>query len=156
MAQEREWQSGEERGRKRFRHAEYPEEETIPFFPNYVILEVIVAYLVLGLLIVLASLFPAGLEEPADPFKTPMHIKPEWYFLWVYQFIKVPPLLLGPGRASELTGICIPAVALLFLVLLPFWDRNPERHPRRRPMGMGVLVLVGLLMVVLSVWGWFS
>jgi quinol-cytochrome oxidoreductase complex cytochrome b subunit len=154
--EEGEMQPDEEGGRKRFRHAEYPEEDTIPFFPNYIILEVIVAYLVLGLLIVLASLFPAGLEEPADPFKTPLHIKPEWYFLWIYQFIKVPPLLLGPGLAAELTGIFIPAVALLLLVFLPFWDRNPERHPRRRPVAMALLVAVGALMLALSVWGWFS
>ena len=60
---------------RRYKHPEYPEEETIPFFPNYVILEVIVAYLVLAGLIVLATLLPAGLEEKADPFHTPEHIK---------------------------------------------------------------------------------
>ena len=52
--------SSPDRDQNRYRHPEYPEEDTIPFFPNYIILEVIVAYLILGLLIVLASLLPAS------------------------------------------------------------------------------------------------
>ena len=106
---------------RRYKHEEYPEEDTIPFFPNYIILEVIVSYLVLALLIVLATVLPAGLEEKADPFNTPQHIKPEWYFLWIYQFIKVPPMLIGPGVLAELAGIFIPAVGIVLLILLPFW-----------------------------------
>ena len=37
---------------RRYKHEEYPEEDTIPFFPNYIILEVIVSYLVLAALVV--------------------------------------------------------------------------------------------------------
>ena len=116
---------------RRYKHPEYPEEDTIPFFPNYVILEVIVAYLVLAGLIVLASLLPVGLEEKADMFNTPQHIKPVWYFLWIYQFIKVPPMVIGPGMVAQLAGIVIPAIGIVLLIILPFLDRNPDRHPRR-------------------------
>src|SRR5512137_150878 len=105
---------------RRFKHAEYPEEDTIPFFPNYIILEVIMAYVVLGVLIILATLLPTGLEDAADAFRTPLHIKPEWYFLWIYQFIKIPPLIIGPGVLAELLGIFIPAVGIVLLILLPF------------------------------------
>ncbi len=87
-------------GPRRYKHPEYPEEDTIPFFPNYIILEVIVAFIVLAGLIVLTSFLPAGLEEKADPFSTPAHIKPEWYFLWIYQFIKLPDKVLGQGLAA--------------------------------------------------------
>jgi len=88
-----------------YKHPEYPEEETIPFFPNYIILEVITSYILLAVLIVLASLLPTGLEERADPFSTPQHIKPEWYFLWIFQFVKVPPRIIGPGLLAELDGL---------------------------------------------------
>ena len=141
---------------RRYKHREYREEDTIPFFPNYVILEVIVTYLVLAAPIVLASLLPAGLEEKADPFLTPEHIKPEWYFLWIYQFIKVPSMVLGPGAVANLAGILIPAVGLLLLILLPFMDRKPERRPLKRRLAMAVTVLSLAVFVALSIWGWIS
>ena len=141
---------------KRYKHPEYREEDTIPFFPNYIILEVIVSYLVLAALIVLASVLPVGLEEKADPFSTPEHIKPEWYFLWIYQFIKVPPIILGPGVLAELAGIAIPAVGILLLILLPFLDRKEERRPGKRRLAMVITALILAVFVVLSIWGWYS
>jgi len=141
---------------KRYKHPEYPEENTIPFFPNYIILEVIVAFIVLAGLIVLTSFLPAGLEEKADPFSTPEHIKPEWYFLWIYQFIKLPSFVLGSGLAAGLAGIVIPGIGILLLILLPFLDRKPERHPRRRKVAMAVTALILAILVALSIWGWYS
>jgi len=147
---------GESEGPRRYKHPEYPEEETIPFFPNYIILEVIVSFIVLAALIVLASLLPTGLEEKADPLNTPQHIKPEWYFLWIYQFIKVPPMVIGPGVLAELAGILIPAIGILLLILLPFLDRKPERRPSKRRLAMAITALILVLFVALSIWGWYS
>lgn len=146
----------EREGPRRYKHPEYPEEDTIPFFPNYVILEVIVSFILLAGLIVLVSLLPAGLEEKADPFNTPQHIKPEWYFLWIYQFIKLPSLVLGPGVAAGLAGILIPAVGIVLLILLPFLDRKPERRPRKRKVAMVITALILAIFVALSIWGWVS
>lgn len=145
--------SHEGEGPRRYKHPEYPEEDTIPFFPNYIILEVIVAFVVLAGLIVLTSWLPAGLEEKADPFSTPAHIKPEWYFLWIYQFIKLPDKVLGQGLAAELAGIFIPGIGILLLILLPFLDRKPERHPRRRKVAMAVTALILAVLVALSILG---
>ncbi|MBN1661944.1 MAG: hypothetical protein JXA93_26355 [Anaerolineae bacterium] len=139
-----------------YQHPEYREEDTIPFFPNYVILEVITSYILLAAIIVLASVLPAGLEEPADPFSTPEHIKPEWYFLWIYQFVKVPPLILGPGVLAGLLGIAIPAIGIVLLIILPFLDRKPVRHPRNRKLAMVILALILLGFVALSIWGRYS
>jgi len=141
---------------RRYKHPEYPEKDTIPFFPNYIILEVIVSLIVLAVLIVLATFLPTGLEDKADPFNTPQHIKPEWYFLWIYQFIKVPSMVIGPGVLAELTGIVIPAVGILLLILLPFLDRKAERHPRRRRLAMAITALILVLLLALSIWGLVS
>jgi ubiquinol-cytochrome c reductase cytochrome b subunit len=141
---------------RRYKHEEYPEEDTIPFFPNYIILEVIVSYLVLALLIALATVLPAGLEDKADPFSTPLHIKPEYYFLWIYQFIKVPSMLIGPGVLAELAGIFIPAVGIVLLILLPFLDRKAERRPGRRRLAMAVMALILAILVALSIWALVS
>ena len=96
------------------------------------------------------------MEEKADPLSTPEHIKPEWYFLWIYQFIKVPSLVLGPGAIANLAGILIPAMGIMLLILLPFLDRKPERRPVKRRIAMAVTALIVALFVALSIWGWYS
>jgi quinol-cytochrome oxidoreductase complex cytochrome b subunit len=119
----------------------------LPFFPNYLLDEVIAWYVMLAILIVLASLFPAGLEEPADPLHTPEHTKPEWYFLFLYQGLKVVP---------RLVGVIIPLIGGLLLLLLPFIDRNPQLAPYKRPVALtvGVISLIGI--VAFTIWGWLS
>ncbi len=124
-----------------------PKRKLLPFFPNYVLDEVIAWYVMLGLLIILVSLVPTGLEAPANPLRTPEHTKPEWYFLFLYQGLKVMPRILG---------VTIPIAGGLILLLLPFLDRNPNASPRRRPIAitLGVLVTIGI--VIFTVWGWRS
>jgi len=119
----------------------------LPFFPNYLLDEVIAWYVMLAVIIVLASLFPAGLEERADPFKTPPHIKPEWYFLALYQGLKLVPRVIG---------VLMPVVGILVLFLLPFIDRNPYKTWRRRPIAIGLSLVILAAVVVLTIWGWMS
>jgi len=126
---------------------EAKEKKHIPWFPNFVISEIIVVYIVLAVLIILASIFPSGLEEVADPLHVPAHAKPEWYFFWLYQIVKkVPPLV----------GIAVPVVGLLLLIFLPFLDRNPERHPRKRIISMTIGVGVVIALLGLTIWGYLS
>ncbi len=118
-----------------------------PFFPHYVLDEVIAWAAVLGVLVVLASVLPAGLEDKADPLVTPAHIKPEWYFLSVYQILKIVPKTIG---------ILAPIIAIGLLLFLPFLDRNPEVAKRKRPVAilLGVVSIVGL--IALTIWGQVS
>jgi len=121
--------------------------DLIPFFPHYLLSEVIAWYAMLAILIILVSLFPAGLEEKADPLRTPPHVKPEWYFLFLYQTLKQVP---------RTVGVLTPAVGVALLFLLSFLDRNPARHPRRRPLAMAVAAIVMFTLVGLTIWGWRS
>lgn len=126
------------------------EEETKPlkpFFPNYVLDEVIAWAAMLALLVVLASVLPAGLEEKANPLQTPAHVKPEWYFLAAYQLLKIVPRDIG---------ILAPLVGIAALGLLPFFDRNPEVRARKRPLVLFMGAVVGVAIVGLSVWGYYS
>jgi quinol-cytochrome oxidoreductase complex cytochrome b subunit len=124
-----------------------PEGRTTPFFPNYILDELIAWYVILALLVVLASLFPAGLEEQANPLETPPHTKPEWYYLAVYEFLKYVP---------RIVGILLPVVGLLLLTVLPFLDRSPEVLARRRKLvvGVGTAVMIGA--VALTILGYTS
>ncbi len=129
----------------------------LPFWPHYVLSEFIAWYIILGLLIILAAIFPAGLEDKANAFSTPEHVKPEWYFLSVYQFLKVASVFnfLGPD-APRLMGILLPGVALAMLFLLPFLDRGKKRPMRRRPLMLVVTALVLIVIIALTIWGQYS
>lgn len=129
----------------------------LPFWPHYVLSELIAWYIVLGILIVLAALFPAGLEEKANAFVTPEHVKPEWYFLAVYQFLKVAAVLnFISTEAPKLIGIFAPGVGLALLFLLPFLDRAPKRPLRRRPLLILITLVILAIIIALTVWGQFS
>ena len=100
------------------------EKKLLPFWPHYVLSELIAWYVILGLLVTLSAIIPAGLEDRANAMLTPEHVKPEWYFLSVYQFLKVAAVFnfLGPDM-PRLLGIVIPGVLIAMLFLLPFLDR---------------------------------
>jgi quinol-cytochrome oxidoreductase complex cytochrome b subunit len=125
-----------------------------PFFPHYVLDEVIAWAILLAGLVALASLLPAGLEEQADPLVTPQHVKPEWYFLAVYQLLKIVPSI-GPLTARDI-GILSPMVAVVILTLLPFLDKNPEVAKRKRPVALFIAAAVMVGLVVLTIWGQVS
>ena len=126
---------------------ENDKEDNIPFFPDYILDEAIAWYIALALLVALASLFPAGLEEEATPLSTPAHVKPEWYFLFFYQLLKIVPRIMG---------IVISGVGIAGLFLLPFIDRSPARHPRARWKSITLAVVILIVIVLLSIWGRLS
>ena len=118
-----------------------------PFFPHYLVDELIAWYVLLAALVVLASLFPVGLEATANPIETPAHIKPEWYYLGVYELLKLVP---------RIVGIMTPVVAIAILIVWPFLDRSPEVLARRRKIVVGGATLVMLALVALTVYGYVS
>ena len=118
-----------------------------PFWPNYMVDELVAWYVLLAVLVVLASLFPAGLEDPANPLQTPNHVKPEWYFLGVYQMLKLVP---------RIVGILVPIVGVGTLLVWPFLDHNPEVLARRRKFAVGGATLILVALIVLTVVGYVS
>ena len=129
----------------------------LPFWPHYVLSEFIAWYIILGVLIILAAFFPAGLEEKANALQTPEHVKPEWYFLAVYQFLKVASVFSFLGaEAPRLVGILLPALGMLMLFLLPFLDRGPKRPARYRPLLLILTITTVAVLIVLTIWGQYS
>jgi ubiquinol-cytochrome c reductase cytochrome b subunit len=137
-----------ERPEPRVMTPEVENEPQRPFFPHYIVDELMAWYVLLAILVVLASVFPAGLEEQANPLVTPEHTKPEWYYLGVYQLLKVIPI--------KVVGIMVPIVGVALLMVWPFLDRNPEVVMRRRKVAVAgaTLVIVGL--VAFTIWGYVS
>lgn len=126
---------------------EVTKEAGVPFFPDHMLKEGIVFFILLGALITLAVLAPFELGEKADPLKTPYAIKPEWYFLPMYHVLKYFPKLIG---------IFVVSLAPLFLVIWPFLDRGRHRHPLKRPISITFGILVILSLVVFGLLGYVA
>jgi quinol-cytochrome oxidoreductase complex cytochrome b subunit len=134
----------------------HPEQEknSVPFFPNhfmtefYVVIGIVVLAIVIG---ALGMLSPVGLQAPADPLNTPLHVKPEWYFLALYQLLKyVPPTVLGiNGPMFAVVGIIL---ALLVVTIWPFLDKKADSKKAMRMRAIGVAVFV-VLAIALTIWG---
>ena len=119
-------------------------EEGRPFFPHHFLLEIIVAYLVIGVVLTLVILSPIPLHPKANPFQTPEGIKPEWYFLAGYQFLKYVPKVLG---------IVAIGILMIILFLIPFLDRSPSRawKDRRAITNLGwAVIIIALLFGLLG------
>jgi ubiquinol-cytochrome c reductase cytochrome b subunit len=135
----------------RFRHESHP--GGIPFYPHYILQDTtsIFIYLAVFFGVVFFNpyiFFPPTAFIPADPFKTPAHIKPEWYFLANYQTLKVFP--------SELLGLMVQGAAMTFLALLPFIDRGAERHPLKRPIFLVCFIGGICIYLAMTIWGHYS
>ncbi len=102
-----------------------------PFFPYAVLKDSAMAAIVLAVIIAMAVILGAGeLANKADPTTTTYTPRPEWYFFFLFELLRV----IKPPELTFLATIGIPTIALVLLLLLPFYDRNPERRPERRPI----------------------
>jgi len=95
------------------------------------------SFLVVLAITLLAAVFGAGLEPPADPTDTAYVPTPEWYFLPLYQLMKIVP-----GSLESLVAVGAPAVLVIALLALPFFDRGSTRNLRRRPVALAALTLL--------------
>jgi len=141
MHEPHEWEGAPE-SKKRF----------MPFFPNFILRDLLLWLIVLNLLAILAVMFPWELGHKADPgASAPAGIKPEWYFLSMYQALKYFPgkILVMDGDA---VGILIFSVAGLLWATVPLWDTRLPRGARNRVLNyVGIAVVIGA--IVLTVIG---
>ena len=116
----------------------------IPYFWEELTSQAMILFLFLAIMGGLALLWPAGLDPRANVLVTPAGIKPEWYFLGLFQLIKVIP---------EVVGLVVVGVVILLLFVLPFVDRSPERNPRYKPVTTTVALVIIVALVALTIWG---
>ena len=103
-----------------------------PFFPYAVFKDSAMAAITLGVIILMAVLFGAELGPKADPTTTTYSPRPEWYFFFLFELLRV----VKPPELVFMATIGIPTICLMLLLLLPFYDVGPERHPLKRPIAM--------------------
>jgi cytochrome b6 len=129
------------------------ERRTMPFFPNFLLRDLLFWLLVLNLLAILAVFFPWELGRKADPFASaPAGITPEWYFMFMFQTLKFIPskVLFLDG---EVLGILLFGVAGVAWMFVPFWERRSSRGEKNRIINyIGIFVV--MYIIVLTALGW--
>jgi quinol-cytochrome oxidoreductase complex cytochrome b subunit len=126
---------------------------SMPFLPNFVLRDLLLWVIVLNVIAVLAVFFPWDLGQKADPFASaPAGIRPEWYFLFMFQTLKfIPAHILG--MEGEVLGILTFGLGGVLWLLLPFFDRGAAGAERERIMKILGLALV-LYIVAFTILGW--
>jgi ubiquinol-cytochrome c reductase cytochrome b subunit/menaquinol-cytochrome c reductase cytochrome b/c subunit len=116
-----------------------------PFFPYAVAKDAAMACVVMAVIITLSLVLGAELGSKANPTTTTYVPRPEWYFFFLFELLRV----IKPPALVQLATIGVPTICMILLFLLPFYDRGPERRPERRPVatitGIFVIGAMGFL-----------
>jgi menaquinol-cytochrome c reductase cytochrome b/c subunit len=120
-----------------------------PFFPYAVLKDSAMALVTVVVIAVMAIVLGAEQGPKVDPTTTTYVPRPEWYFFWPFELLRV----IKPPWAVPIATVGIPTILMVLLVLIPFIDRNPERRPERRPIATSFLVLMVVGMAYLTYLG---
>ena len=127
---------------------------TMPFVPDFLLRDLFGWTLALGVLAALAALYPWELGEKADPFApAPADIRPEWYFMFMFQTLKLVPGGEFLGVENEVFAILGFGVLGLIGFLLPFLDRGVARRGRS-PFFTAAGVVALVFIVVMTAVGY--
>jgi menaquinol-cytochrome c reductase cytochrome b/c subunit len=113
-----------------------------PFFPYAVAKDSVMALVVFTIIAVMSLVLGAEQGPKADPTTTTYVPRPEWYFFFLFEVLRV----IKPPELVPFATIILPNILLVLLLLLPFYDRNPERRPEKRPVATtaGVLTIIAM------------
>lgn len=137
------------------------EKKFMKFFPNFLYRDALVWLVALNVLALLAVIFPDGigvvhwpLGEKADPFAPPPAvIRPEWYFMFAFQALKMLPAHIW-FIEGELVGMGVFALGGLIWLLIPFLDRKAkENKSSKLVIAFGVFVVI--FIITMTIIGYF-
>jgi quinol---cytochrome c reductase cytochrome c subunit, bacillus type len=120
-----------------------------PFFPYAVAKDATMAAIVMLVIIFLALMFGAELEPKADPTTTTYVPRPDWYFFFLFEVLRV---MKNVPKFTPMATIGVPTICMILLFLLPFYDRSPERRIERRPIALaaGITTIVAVAYLTYS------
>jgi menaquinol-cytochrome c reductase cytochrome b/c subunit len=120
-----------------------------PFFPYAVFHDGAMACIVMAVIIFLALMFGAELGPKADPTTTTYVPRPDWYFFFLFEVLRV---MRNVPKFTPLAEIGVPTICMILLFLLPFYDRSPERRIERRPVALaaGVATIAAIAYLTYS------
>jgi ubiquinol-cytochrome c reductase cytochrome b subunit len=119
--------------------APQPSDEGKPkksFYPGQVFKDTVAIFIAFAILFTMAIAVRVPLEQLADPTDTAYIPRPEWYFLFLFQTLK-----LFEGPLEVVGAVVLPGLAVLTLILVPFIDRSRVVHVTKRTTAIGIVVL---------------
>jgi ubiquinol-cytochrome c reductase cytochrome b subunit len=122
--------------------APVPGDEVLPkkqFYPVQVLKDTVAIFVAFAILFTLALVARVPLEQLADPTDTTYTPRPEWYFLFLYQTLKV-----FNGPMEVIGSIVLPGLAVLALILVPVIDRGAIIKVTRRTTAIAAVLLAGI------------
>jgi mono/diheme cytochrome c family protein len=129
--------------KQRYAHAK---QKGVKFWPDIIYKDLLVSFGLFILLVGLATFIGVHPEPKADPSDATYIPRPEWYFLFLFEFLK-----FVPGQIEWVGTSLIPVLGVLALFTLPFLDKNPLRHWKNRLPGISIMGVIVLGMVGLTV-----
>ena len=117
-----------------------------PFFPYIVAKDSAMAVIVMIVIVLLSLMFGAELGPKADPTTTTYVPRPEWYFFFLFDVLRV---MKSVPKFTPMATIGVPTICMILLFLLPFYDRSPERRIERRPVALaaGIFTIVAIALL---------
>ena len=140
------------------RYKEDVKKEGKPFFPHAIFHDTVMSLVVVAVIIGLSVIWhstadgtePGALgplyEKEADPATTNFIPRPDWFFYFLFYLLRI----FKWPETVVLGTVGIPTLLLILLIMLPFYDRRPERVILRRPVAFVAAILVVLSMGVLT------
>lgn len=135
----------EDQKRKYLEKYKQEKQKGVKFWPNIIYKDIVVTFALFLLLVGLAIFAGVAAEPKADPSDATYVPRPEWYFLWLFEFLKYIP-----GQLEWIGAVLVPGLLVLALFLLPFYDRSPFRYWRKRILAISVMNVSLLLIVLLT------
>ncbi len=117
-----------------------------PFFPYAVAKDGLMACVVMAVIITMSLVLGAELGPKANPTTTTYVPRPEWYFFFLFELLRV----IKPPSLVPLATIGVPTICMILLFLLPFYDRGSERRPERRPIATAAGIFTICAMALLT------
>lgn len=125
----------------------------VPWFPTVYLYFAMIGAAFVAVIFVAAAMFPINLPVEYTPQAAANYVaQPDWYFLWMYQILKVEAFE-GSGIYFALGAVTILAVGL---ALLPFYDRGSQRDPKSRPLYTTIGLILIAEVLTLTVWGYLT
>jgi ubiquinol-cytochrome c reductase cytochrome b subunit/menaquinol-cytochrome c reductase cytochrome b/c subunit len=120
-----------------------------PFFPYAVAKDGAMAVIVMVVIIFLSLMFGAELGPKADPTTTTYVPRPDWYFFFLFEVLRV---MRNVPKFTPMATIGVPTICMILLFLLPFYDRGPERRIERRPLALaaGITTIAAMAFLTYS------
>lgn len=109
------------------------------FYPEQVFKDTVAAFAYVMVIALFANFAKLGLGSMADPTDTGYIPRPEWYFMFLFQILKI-----FEGPLEIIGALVLPNLAIGLLFLVPFIDRAKAVAVRRRTAAIAIVVFAGL------------